>query len=443
MCDSNEKPFIKFRGCIIMGSTGSPSGMDKEDINNIAQKKSTKDPDEFSQYLIDRMHQLEEHNIRLKEETRKVESEKKFAESQKVKYEREVRRLRSEIERMKAPPLLVGTVMEELDGERVLIKSSAGPNFVVNISTFISKDEIYPGAQVALNQQSLAVVNVLPAPKDPLVHGMEIIETPTVSYADIGGLDAQIEEIKEAVELPLIAPERFEAVGVEPPKGVLLIGPPGTGKTMLAKAVANETKATFIRIVGSELVQKYIGEGARLVREIFVMAREKSPSIIFIDELDAVGARRIDTGTSGDREVQRTLMQLLAEMDGFDPRGNVKLMAATNRHDILDPALLRPGRFDRIITVPIPSFEARIEILKLHSRKMKIAPGINFERMAALTPDATGADLKAITMEAGMFAVREERDVVEWSDFERAIEKVMKSTRPSLESRNSGGVMFA
>ncbi|VUT27845.1 MAG: Proteasome-activating nucleotidase [Candidatus Syntrophoarchaeum sp. GoM_oil] len=426
-----------------MGTTGEFSTSDKEDLNNNDLKKIDQVSDEFSTYLLDRMHQLEEHNTKLKEEARKVESEKKFAESQKVKYEREVRRLRSEIERMKAPPLLVGTVIEELDGDRVVIKSSAGPNFVVNVSTFIGKREIYPSAQVALNQQSLAVVNVLPSPKDPLVHGMEIVESPSIGYADIGGLEVQIEELKETVELPLVSPERFEAVGVEPPNGVLLIGSPGTGKTMLAKAVAKETNATFIRIVGSELVQKYIGEGARLVREIFVMAKEKAPSIIFIDELDAIGARRIDTGTSGDREVQRTLMQLLAEMDGFNPRGDVKLMAATNRHDILDPALLRPGRFDRIISVPVPTFEARIAILKIHSRKMRVTEDISFERLAALTPDATGADLKAIAMEAGMFAVKDERDMVEWNDFERAVEKVMKSMRPSLPSKDSSSVMFA
>ncbi|HDM36405.1 MAG TPA: AAA family ATPase [Candidatus Syntrophoarchaeum butanivorans] len=426
-----------------MGTSGAFSKSDRGDTNEIDLKKKDKECDEFSKYLLDRMRQLEEYNTRLKEETRKIESEKKFAESQKVKYEREVRRLRSEIERMKAPPLLVGTVIETLEGDKVLIKSSAGPHFVVNVSTFIKKGEIYPGAQVALNQQSLAVVNVLPSPKDPLVHGMEIIETPTVGYEDIGGLETQIEELRETVELPLVAPERFERIGIEPPKGVLLIGPPGCGKTLLAKAVARETNATFIRIVGSELVQKYIGEGARLVREIFLLAKEKAPSIIFIDEIDAIGAKRIDTGTSGDREVQRTLMQLLAEMDGFDPRGDVKLLAATNRHDILDPALLRPGRFDRIITVPVPTFDARVDILRIHTRKMQIAEDVSLERLAALTPDATGADLKAIVMEAGMFAVKYGRDKVEWRDFERAIDKVMNaSSRPSLQPKDSS-VMFA
>ena len=213
--------------------------------------------------------------------------------------------------------MLVGTVLDVLDDNRVVIKSSTGPKFVVNASQFIEQ-ELIAGARVALNQQSLAIVGALPPSKDPTVYGMEIIETPTVSYDDIGGLYAQIQELRETVELPLLKPELFKQVGIEPPKGVLLYGPPGTGKTLLAKAVAKHTESVFIRIVGSELVQKYIGEGARLVRELFEMAREKAPSIIFIDELDAIGAKRLDSATSGDREVQRTLMQLLAEMDGFE-----------------------------------------------------------------------------------------------------------------------------
>jgi proteasome regulatory subunit len=236
-------------------------------------------------------------------------------------------------------------------------------------------------------------------------------------------------------------PELFARVGIEPPKGVLLYGPPGTGKTLLAKAVANRTNASFIRIIGSELVQKYIGEGARMVRELFEMAKEKSPSIIFIDEIDSIGAKRLDSITSGDREVQRTLVQLLAEMDGFDPRGNVRILAATNRQDILDPALLRPGRFDRMIKVPMPNVDAREQILKIHARKMNLAPDVNLRNIAMITEESSGADLSAIVMEAGMFAIRNSRDVVESADFNAAVAKVLGERNRNMTQES--GVMFA
>ena len=401
--------------------------------------ESDKKDNDFSEYLLDRVRQLEERNLKLRDANRKVENEKRSAENQKVRYEREVRKLRSELERLKGPPLLVGTVLDVLDDNRVVIKSSTGPKFVVNASQFIEQ-ELIAGARVALNQQSLAIVGALPPSKDPTVYGMEIIETPTVSYDDIGGLDAQIQELRETVELPLLKPELFKKVGIEPPKGVLLYGPPGTGKTLLAKAVAKHTESVFIRIVGSELVQKYIGEGARLVRELFEMAREKAPSIIFIDELDAIGAKRLDSATSGDREVQRTLMQLLAEMDGFENRGEVKIIGATNRSDILDPALLRPGRFDRLIDIPLPTYEARVEIVKIHTSGMNLAQQIDAERIAKLTDGASGADIKAIAMEAGMFAIRAERESVTIADFDKAVRKVMGV--PKTES-NQLEAMFA
>ncbi len=242
-------------------------------------------------------------------------------------------------------------------------------------------------------------------------------------------------------ELPLIKPEMFAKVGIEPPRGVLLHGPPGSGKTLLAKAVAQRTNATFIRVVGSELVQKYIGEGARLVRELFEMAREKSPSIIFVDELDAIGAKRLESATSGDREVQRTLMQLLAEMDGFDARGNVRIIGATNRLDILDPALLRPGRFDRLIEVTLPDSDARAEILKIHTKGMNLADDVKLEQMASIAEGLSGADLKAIVMEAGMFAIRLGKDIVTMSDFEEAVKKVL--TTQKMQPSRDTGVMFA
>ena len=310
-----------------------------------------------------------------------------------------------------------------LDDGRLVIRSSSGPSFVVHVSQHIDRDKLRPGVRVALNKQSLAIVTVLPEAYDPDVVAAEIIEKPDVTYDDIGGLDEQIREIKEAVELPLLKPELYRKVGIDPPKGVLLVGPPGTGKTLMAKAVARHTEATFIRVVASELVRKYIGEGARLVRELFALARKKAPSILFIDEIDAIGAKRIDLATSGDREVQRTLMQLLAEMDGFEPLDNVKIVAATNRPDILDEALMRPGRFDRIIEIPLPNLEAREEIFRIHTRRMNVRD-ISFKALAKKTEGMTGADIKAICTEAGLFAIRDGRDHVTMEDFERAIQKV-------------------
>jgi proteasome regulatory subunit len=381
---------------------------------------------DFSRYILDRMRQLEERNLALREQKDRVEGEKRIIENQKLKFEREARKLRSELERLRAGPLIVGTIQDVLDDEKVVVKSSTGPKFVVNISQFID-GELKPGMRVALNQQSFAVMSILPSPRDPSVFGMEIEEAPRESFDLIGGLDEQVAEIREIVELPLKRPDLFVKVGIEPPKGVLLHGDPGTGKTLMAKAVANSTEATFLRVVGSEFVQKYIGEGARLVRELFELAQKEAPAIIFIDELDAIGARRMDGATSGDREVQRTLMQLLAEMDGFDPRGEVKLIAATNRPDMLDSALLRPGRFDRLIYVPIPNQDARLSILKIHTGNMNLHEDVDLKRIAEMAKGASGADIKALTTEAGMFAIREERAVVYQSDFERATTKVMQS----------------
>ncbi len=380
--------------------------------------------DDFSRYLMDRIKMLEERNNLLREQANKIELEKRFTENQKLKYERESRQLKSELERLKMTPQVVGSVVDVLDGNKVVIRSSTGPQFVVGASQFLNSSDLVPGTRVSLNYQTLAVTSILPSSRDLFVKGMEVLEKPDISYSEIGGLDEQIRELREAVEIPLTRPEVFERIGIEPPKGVLLYGPPGTGKTLLAKAVAGQTKTTFIRIVGSELVQKYIGEGARLVRDLFKMAKEKAPSIIFIDELDSIGAKRLDTATSGDREVQRTLMQLLSEMDGFNTRGNIRIIAATNRPDILDSALLRPGRFDRFIQIPMPSEEARLMILKIHCRKMKLLEDVDLEEIVSLTEGMSGSDLKAIAMEAGMFAVREERYGVGRDDLLNAIKKL-------------------
>jgi len=399
--------------------------------------EKTKDQDEMTKYLLNRVRELEREclqlsneNVRVKkgysQRMRYLEERKRDLENEKIQLERELRKLKSEVERLRTPPMIVGTVVDRFEKGRVVVKSSAGPNFVVAVSHVVDHDDLVPGARVALNQQSFAVMDVLPWEKDPAIATMEVEDRPSVSYSDIGGLEEQIQEIKETVELPLLRPELFEKVGIEPPKGVLLHGPPGTGKTLLAKAVAHETNSTFIRLIGSELVRKYIGEGARLVRELFKMAMEKAPSIIFVDELDAIGAKRTEASTSGDREVQRTLMQLLAEMDGFDTKKNVRFIGATNRLDIIDPAMLRPGRFDRLIEVTLPDFEARQSIFAIHTRNMNIHKDVEIKELASMTEGASGADIKSICTEAGMFAIRESRDVVLKSDFHEAIEKVLK-----------------
>ena len=362
----------------------------------------------------------------LMEETERFESEKRQYESELSRLKRENAHLKGELARLRAPPQVIGTVRDLLTDGRVSIKSSSGPDFVVHISENIDREALVAGDRVALHRQTLAVLELLPSVKDPLVMGAEVLEKPSETYEDVGGLKKELEELRNTVELPLLRPELFEAVGVEPPKGVLLIGPPGTGKTLLAKAVANATDASFIRLIGSELVQKYIGEGARLVRELFQLAHEKSPSIIFIDELDAVGAKRMDVGTTGDREVQRTLMQLLGELDGFTPRGDIAIMAASNRPDILDEALLRPGRFDRIIRIPLPNAKARLKILKIHSHPMSLTRGISLKKLARETKGMSGADLRALCVEAGMHAIQQDRKQVRAADFRKALEKMQK-----------------
>jgi 26S proteasome regulatory subunit T6 len=303
---------------------------------------------------------------------------------------------------------------------------------MVDVASDIDISKITPNLRVALRNDTYTLHRILPTKVDPLVSLMMVEKVPDSTYEMIGGLDKQIKEIKEVIELPVKHPELFEALGIAQPKGVLLYGPPGTGKTLLARAVAHHTDCKFIRVSGSELVQKYIGEGSRMVRELFVMAREHAPSIIFMDEIDSIGSSRVEGGGGGgDSEVQRTMLELLNQLDGFEATQNIKVIMATNRIDILDPALLRPGRIDRKIEFPPPSEAARADILKIHSRKMNLTRGINLRKIAEKLGGASGAEVKAVCTEAGMYALRERRVHVSQEDFEMAVAKVMKKDAES------------
>ena len=379
--------------------------------------------------LLETIEILKEENEKTKDElmekVRALEGEQLKSNVSNRQLEGKIKELKGKINSFKKTPLVLATVTEVFDETKIGIQGAVGHEFLVTCPGSINRDLLEPGARVALNQNNLTVVNVFPAKKDKNVSAMEIDEKPDVTYADIGGLDTQITEIKETVELPIKNPEIFEEIGIDPPKGILLYGPPGTGKTLLAKAVANETNATFIKIVASEFVNKYLGEGSRIVRDVFDLAKEKSPAIIFIDEIDAIGTKRVSSSEGADREVQRTLMQLLAELDGFESRGDVGIIGATNRPDILDEALLRPGRFDRTIEVPNPVKESREKIFRIHTSRMKLAENIDFDEISEITEGFSGADLKAVCTEAGMFAIRSERKEVISKDFLDAIDKIL------------------
>lgn len=344
--------------------------------------------------------------------------------------------LKYELDRVRQTPLMVCEVVEELQDGRVFIKTPNGNSFLV--SKINDTIKLQPGDTIYCDQKNLCVLEVGVRSKKFNVEQFVIIEKPKIKWSDVGGLSEQINEIKEVIELPMKNPDLFKRVGIKPPKGVLLYGPPGTGKTLLAKAVAASTKSTFIEIVGSELVMKFIGEGAKLVKEVFDLAREKAPSVVFIDELDSIAATRIETGTSGEREVQRTFMQFLAEIDGFNNLDNVKIIGCTNRIDILDPAILRPGRLDRLIKVDAPDENGVRDIFKIHTKNMNLEKGINMKKVVSAMVGFTGAEIHAVATEAGYFAIRNEREKICEKDILDAIEKVKRKEEDNEYARMFG-----
>ncbi|CDW56024.1 26S protease regulatory subunit 6B [Trichuris trichiura] len=338
-----------------------------------------------------------------------------------------------EVKRIQSVPLVIGQFLEAVDQNYAIVGSTTGSNYYVRILSTIDRELLKPGSSVALHKYSNALVDVLPPEADSSIAMLRADEKPDVSYLDIGGLDVQKQEVREAVELPLTHFELYQQIGIDPPQGVLLYGPPGCGKTMLAKAVAHHTTAAFIRVVGSEFVQKYLGEGPRMVRDVFRLARENAPAIIFIDEIDAIATKRFDAQTGADREVQRILLELLNQMDGFDRNANVRVIMATNRADTLDPALLRPGRLDRKIEFPLPDRRQKRLVFTTIASRMNLHDDVDLEDLVSRPDKVTGADINAICQEAGMLAVRENRYVVMAKDFEKAHKTVMRKNELDFE----------
>jgi len=339
---------------------------------------------------------------------------------------------RSVVDQMRGTPMIVGSLEEIIDENHAIVSPHAGSEYYVSMMSFVDKDQLEPGCSVLLNSKNYAVVGILTDDVDPMVSVMKVDKAPLETYADVGGLEKQIQEIKESVELPLTHPELYEDVGIKPPKGVILYGEPGTGKTLLAKAVANQTSATFLRVVGSELIQKYLGDGPKLVREIFAAAEEMAPSIVFIDEIDAVGTKRYDSNSGGEKEIQRTMLELLNQLDGFDTRSDVKVIMATNKIETLDPALIRPGRIDRKIEFPLPDVKTKRRIFQIHTSRMSLAEDVDLEEFVLAKDELSGADIKAICTEAGLLALRERRMKVSMSDMRKAKEKTLYKKKGNI-----------
>jgi len=337
---------------------------------------------------------------------------------------KEYDRTEDDLKALQSVGQIIGELLRQLDDERYIVKASSGPRYVVGCRNKVSREALKPGTRVTLDMTTLTIMRILPREVDPLVYNMAAEDPGKVSYSDIGGLGDQIRMIREVVELPLINPDLFVRVGIKPPKGVLLYGPPGTGKTLLARAIACNIEASFLKVVSSAIVDKYIGESARLIREMFGYAKEHQPCVIFMDEIDAIGGRRFSEGTSADREIQRTLMELLNQLDGFEVLNKVKIIMATNRPDVLDPALLRPGRLDRKVEISLPNEQGRLEVLKIHAAPITKHGEIDYEAVVKLADGFNAADLRNVCTEAGMFAIRAEREYVIEEDFMKAVRKM-------------------
>ncbi|XP_014256758.1 26S proteasome regulatory subunit 6A-B isoform X1 [Cimex lectularius] len=418
------------------------------------EKLGWDDKDEYISEEVKRMsHEEIVSRIRLLDNEIKIMKSEVLRVSHELQAQNEkIKENTEKIKVNKTLPYLVSNVIELLDvdpeeteedgavvdldarrkGKCAVIKTSTRQTYFLPVIGLVDAEKLKPGDLVGVNKDSYLILETLPAEYDARVKAMEVDERPTEQYSDIGGLDKQIQELIEAVVLPMTHKEKFENLGIQPPKGVLLYGPPGTGKTLLARACAAQTKSTFLKLAGPQLVQMFIGDGAKLVRDAFALAKEKAPAIIFIDELDAIGTKRFDSEKAGDREVQRTMLELLNQLDGFSSTADIKVIAATNRVDILDPALLRSGRLDRKIEFPHPNEDARARIMQIHSRKMNISVDVNFEELARSTDDFNGAQCKAVCVEAGMIALRRSAGVVIHEDFMDAILEVQAKKKANL-----------
>ncbi|KAF9161232.1 26S proteasome regulatory subunit 6B [Actinomortierella ambigua] len=362
-----------------------------------------------------------------------LELQEEYIKDEQKNLKRELVRAQEEVKRIQSVPLVIGQFLEPVDLHAGIVASTTNAQYVVRILSTIDRELLKPSCSVALHRHSNALVDVLPPNADSSVEMIGQDDRPDVTYADIGGLDMQKQEIREAVELPLTHFDLYRQIGIDPPRGVLLYGPPGTGKTMLVKAVAHHTSASFFRMVGSEFVQKFLGEGPRMVRDAFRMARENSPSIIFIDEVDAIATKRFDAQTGADREVQRVLLELLNQMDGFDQGSNVKVIMATNRADTLDPAILRPGRLDRKIEFPTPDRRQKRLIFQTVTSKMNLSDEVDLEDFVSRPDKLSGAEIAAICQEAGMHAVRKNRYVILAKDLEKGYKANVKKTDTDFE----------